>query len=151
MNNTKKILCINCTFQMANWATFLAYPMHARTTEFRHFWYLYKDLLQNVDKVTNYFIICIIITTCAKFRRNILPPFEGINPLSAELNPICHFLTLAGAQHFVHVSRLRFNTLLRDPEDGVITLLRNVCSCFTCRICGSHNSVGGRNTATTVK
>jgi len=39
-----------------------------------------------------------MITTCATFRRNILPPFSGIN------------------------------TLLRDPEDGVITLLRNVCN-----------------------
>jgi hypothetical protein len=30
-----------------------------------------------------------------------------INPLNAELNPICHLLALAGAHHFVHVSRLR--------------------------------------------
>ena len=29
-----------------------------------------------------------------------------INPLNAELNPICHLLALAGAHHFVHVSRL---------------------------------------------
>ena len=29
------------------------------------------------------------------------------NPLKAELNPICHLLALAGAHHFVHVSRVR--------------------------------------------
>ena len=32
-----------------------------------------------------------------------------INPLNAELNPIRHLLTLAGADHFVHVSRVRVN------------------------------------------
>ena len=34
------------------------------------------------------------------------------NPLNAELNPICHLLALAGAHHFVHVSRLRVNDRL---------------------------------------
>jgi hypothetical protein len=29
------------------------------------------------------------------------------NPLNAELNPIRHLLILAGAHHFVHVSRIR--------------------------------------------
>jgi hypothetical protein len=32
-----------------------------------------------------------------------------INPLNAELNPIRHLLALAGAHHFVHVSRIRVN------------------------------------------
>jgi hypothetical protein len=31
----------------------------------------------------------------------------GINPLNAELNPICHLLTLLGAHHILHVSRIR--------------------------------------------
>jgi hypothetical protein len=30
-----------------------------------------------------------------------------INPLNAELNPIRHLLALAGAHHFVHVSKIR--------------------------------------------
>ena len=30
-----------------------------------------------------------------------------LNPLYAELNPICHLLALVGARHIVHVSRLR--------------------------------------------
>jgi len=32
-----------------------------------------------------------------------------INPLNAELNPICHLLTLLGAHHIFHVSGLRVN------------------------------------------
>jgi len=38
-----------------------------------------------------------------------------INPLNAELNPICHLLALLGAHRILHVSRVRvkgdFNTL----------------------------------------
>jgi len=33
-----------------------------------------------------------------------------INPLNAELNPICHLLALLGAHHIFHVSRVRVNT-----------------------------------------
>jgi hypothetical protein len=33
------------------------------------------------------------------------------NPVNAELNPICHLLALAGAHHFVDVSRIRVNRL----------------------------------------
>jgi hypothetical protein len=31
----------------------------------------------------------------------------AVNPLNAELNPIRHLQALAGAHHFVHVSRIR--------------------------------------------
>ena len=31
------------------------------------------------------------------------------NPLNAELNSICHLLTLLGAHHILHISRIRFN------------------------------------------
>ena len=30
-----------------------------------------------------------------------------LNPLNAELNPICHLLALLGAHHILHVSRKR--------------------------------------------
>ena len=33
--------------------------------------------------------------------------FLPVNPLNAELNPICHRLALLGAQHIFHVSGLR--------------------------------------------
>jgi len=34
-----------------------------------------------------------------------------LNPLSPELNPICYFLALLGAHHFLHVSRIRVKLL----------------------------------------
>jgi len=35
-----------------------------------------------------------------------------INPLNAELNPICYLLALLGAHHFLHVSRIRVKSLI---------------------------------------
>jgi len=32
-----------------------------------------------------------------------------INPLNAELNPICYLLALLGAHHFLHFGRIRVN------------------------------------------
>jgi len=32
-----------------------------------------------------------------------------VNPLKAELNPICHLLALLGAHPILHVSRIRVN------------------------------------------
>ena len=34
-----------------------------------------------------------------------------INPLNAELNPICYLLALLGAHHFLHLSRIRVKSL----------------------------------------
>jgi hypothetical protein len=34
---------------------------------------------------------------------------EHLNPLNAQLNPICHLLALLGAHHILHVSRIRVN------------------------------------------
>jgi len=39
------------------------------------------------------------------------PVFELINPLNAELNPICYLLALLGAHHFLQVSRVRVKSL----------------------------------------
>ena len=36
-----------------------------------------------------------------------IPEDTDINPLNAELNPICHLLALLGAHHILHVSRVR--------------------------------------------
>ena len=35
------------------------------------------------------------------------PSELAVNPLSTELNPICHLLALLGAHHILHVSRVR--------------------------------------------
>ena len=34
-----------------------------------------------------------------------------VNPLNAELNPICYLLALLGAHNFLHVSRIRVKSL----------------------------------------
>ena len=36
---------------------------------------------------------------------------KHLNPLNAELNPICYLLALLGAHHFLHVSRIRVKSL----------------------------------------
>ena len=36
---------------------------------------------------------------------------KELNPLNAELNPICYLLALLGAHHFLHVSRIRVKSL----------------------------------------
>ena len=36
---------------------------------------------------------------------------RSVNPLKPELNPICYLLTLLGAHHFLHVSRIRVKLL----------------------------------------
>jgi hypothetical protein len=44
---------------------------------------------------------------------------QYINPLNAELNPICHLLALLGAHHIFHVNVLRVNVTQHKPEAGV--------------------------------
>ena len=36
---------------------------------------------------------------------------DAVNPLNPELNPICYLLTLLGAHHFLHVSRISVKLL----------------------------------------
>ena len=40
-----------------------------------------------------------------------LNPGVVFNPLKPELNPICYLLALLGANHFLHVSRIRVRLL----------------------------------------
>ena len=42
----------------------------------------------------------------------------NINPLNAELNPICHLLGLLGAHHIFHVSGLRVKMHLQEVGCG---------------------------------
>jgi hypothetical protein len=46
------------------------------------------------------------ITKCFSFAK-ILEIVSFVNPLNAELNPICHLLALLGAHHIIHISRMR--------------------------------------------
>ena len=50
---------------------------------------------------------------------------KQINPLNAELNPICHLLALLGDHHILHVSRIRVK-MVRIKQFGVTTNLYTV-------------------------
>jgi hypothetical protein len=52
--------------------------------------------------------MCVLIFS-TNFIRNISN--FVINPLNPELNPICHLLALLGVHHFLHVSRVRVESL----------------------------------------
>jgi hypothetical protein len=52
------------------------------------------------------------------------------NPLNAKLNSICHLLALAGAHHFVDVSRIRVKDSLFLVCDAV-SLYELFCTCRT--------------------
>ena len=45
-----------------------------------------------------------------KYRNTKKASTISINPLNAELNPICHLLALLGVHTILHVSRIRVNT-----------------------------------------
>jgi hypothetical protein len=53
-----------------------------------------------------------------------------INPLNAELNPICHLLALLGAHHILHVGGLRVK--------GIILKCLETYQAF-CSICRSES------------
>jgi hypothetical protein len=63
-----------------------------------------------------------------------------INPLNAELNPICNLLALLGAHHILHVSRIRVKMFYRALglvivlEGGLFWMM--FCSCWylCCRL-----------------
>jgi len=42
---------------------------------------------------------------------NIVAHNQQLNPLNAELNPICYLLALLEAHHFLHVNRIRVKSL----------------------------------------
>jgi len=41
---------------------------------------------------------------------------DELNPLNAELNPICHLPAFLGAHHILHVSRIRVNYMYTSPN-----------------------------------
>jgi len=46
---------------------------------------------------------------------------SNVNPLNAELNPICHLLALLGAHHIFHVSRIRVNEHMLNTGSQVLS------------------------------
>ena len=66
-----------------------------------------KDLVSSQQKVGQKFLYFknFLIQHCLQ------KCTQTINPLNAELNPICYLLALLGAHHFLHVSRIRVKSL----------------------------------------
>jgi len=50
---------------------------------------------------------------------------RGINPLNAELNPICHFLALLGAHHIFHISRIRVKAKSRKTRAYIVRVIKS--------------------------
>ena len=67
-------------------------------------------ILHNIFYKLNFLIYFKSVTShfCLKVA---IPHVVNINPLKPELNPICYLLTLLGAHHFLHVSRIRVKLL----------------------------------------
>ena len=57
-----------------------------------------------------------------------IPEPESINPINAELNPICHFLALLRAHHILHVSRIRVESMT-NSNDAIGNRTRDISAC----------------------
>ena len=60
-------------------------------------------LVQEIDVVCEHRQVSVFLQSKTQY--------QGINPLNAELNPICHLLALLGVHHFLRVSRIRVQSL----------------------------------------
>ena len=66
---------------------------------------LFKCSLFHNSNIFGYCVIHILYTGVLKLKKN----NSGPKRLNAELNPVCHLLTLLEAHHILHVSRIRVN------------------------------------------
>ena len=83
-----------------------------------------------------------------------------VNPLNAELNPICHSLVLLGAHHIFHISRIRVKFRgyqKKSPCRRFIICKKKTCTFatllyfvkfrgFVCGVCSSSRCVWGLET-----
>jgi len=62
-----------------------------------------------------YYLFCVVLCIVCVYMCTVLLPPGGnpiaVNPLNAELNPICHLLALLGVHYFLRVSRIRVKSL----------------------------------------
>jgi len=66
----------------------------------------FDEVLLKQDGGTGFFCKYLKISGGMVEQQSLLP-LCSLNPLNAELNPICYLLALLGAHHFLHVSRIR--------------------------------------------
>jgi hypothetical protein len=93
----------------------------------------YKDLTIGIQRMWNVKtkVIPVIISATGSisksFRKYVsnIPGNHDVNPLNAELNPICHLLAL-GAHHILHVGRIRVKELQKTAILGTAHILRKV-------------------------
>jgi len=70
------------------------------------------DTFLFISHTTNVFLF--------KFHCNIFIGVRIINPLNAELNPICHLLALLGAHHILNFSRVRIKEIPVSVASGTL-------------------------------
>jgi hypothetical protein len=64
------------------------------------------------DATVSFQIRSVSSSTSAVYSKTLsVSQIKRINPLNAELNPICCLLALLGAHHFLHISRIRVKLL----------------------------------------
>jgi len=71
---------------------------------------IYRCSIKNKKSVHSYITILNVFTVYVVVLAFSLRP--RLNPLNAELNPICHLLALLGAHPILHISRIRVKQLL---------------------------------------
>ena len=75
----------------------------------------YATRPKNITIKCKYFLFQILgMTTYFEFVYSVLLLKQRLNPLNADLNPICHLLALLGAHHILHISRIRVKALNED-------------------------------------
>jgi len=98
------LLCVPCFQIQHKESTFNCTKLHtvpARTEAFIICWneFFYSLLIE------------VSVLCYQPLYRNCFQLAVIFNPLNAELNPVCHLLTLIEAQHILHISRIRFKSV----------------------------------------
>jgi hypothetical protein len=91
--NSNVFLFMKWNFVHYSWIPLLISPALRTLNFIQHFMYFYSK----------YYINYVLLTTVTGTSA------VHINPLNAELNPICHLLALLGTHHVLHVSGVRVN------------------------------------------
>jgi len=123
-NADRHLLCRPCIFWKycwTHWSSFISsnlihnsyinyIKLNASTCFARHLPILRRSMSLIVHVCSLWYSHSLQVVTCREWEYQRLHTCT-INPLNAELNPICYLLALLGAHHFLHVSRIRVKSL----------------------------------------
>jgi hypothetical protein len=90
--------------KMTDWTYSINHPWQQNKS------YLYSEMFREFPSLCSAFSCTVNLMLCklSAYRPSGSPTYTmSLNPLNAELNPICHFLALLGAHPILHVSRIR--------------------------------------------